>query len=208
MNQARGCDEIFIADIGATPEGRGPNFKLIEKLTAKCFVPLCIGGGVRSVEDVRDLLSAGADKVAMCTTQFHTRTLEEAAAKFGKQAIVMAVDVKDNLVYSSCGTARWNMKPSSFARMCAEDGAGEILLTSISHEGLMQGYDLDLIRDVSSAVTVPVVAHGGCGTAQHALEAIRAGASAVAAGAMFQFSDVTPRGVARYLTAAGVEARV
>ena len=208
IHQARGVDELLFLDIGATPRGHGPNFRLIEELTKECFMPLTVGGGVRSVEDVRRLLECGADKVAVCTTIFHTKTLEECAVKFGSQAIVGAIDTMDGVVWSNCGAERWRMGVKSFSQLVADYGAGEILLTSIDRDGMMQGYDLDLIREVSSAVDVPVIACGGCGTYEHMLEAVQAGASAVAAGAMFQWTDATPRGAVEYLNEHNVEVRV
>jgi cyclase len=207
IHAARQVDELILLDIGATPEGRGPDLELVGKLAGECFTPLTVGGGIKSVEDVRRLLLAGADKVAICTALFHTHILEEAAGRFGCQALVAAIDVKDLHVRSDCGQKPWAMRPEAFARMLAETGAGEILLTSIDREGTMEGYDLELIKRVSHAVDIPVVAHGGAGTYQHMLEAVQHGASAVAAGAMFQFTEQTPEGAAQYLAAHGVTTR-
>lgn len=215
IHQTRGVDELILLDIGATPEGRGPDLDLVRELADVCFAPLTVGGGVRSVEDVRALLRAGADKVAICTTQFHTDTLRKASERFGSQAIVMAVDAQRSsfpskyahTVWSDCGKQQWPMGAASFGRLCAEDGAGEILLTSIDREGTSSGYDLELIRSVSGAVSIPVIAHGGCSGPEDMLAAIKAGASACAAGALFQFSDITPRECSRYLAEHGIEAR-
>lgn len=227
VHQQRGCDELILLDIAATPEGRGPDFAAIERLTRDCFVPLTVGGGVRSVEDVRGLLNAGADKVAICTALgTGTALLRECAEAVGCQAIVASIDYREltrpglglrpcvavgcgqNNVIAALDDGGVPMHPIEWAQSCERAGAGEILLTSIDREGTLEGYDLDLIRSVSEAVNIPVVAHGGCGTYAHMVEAIQAGASAVAAGAMFQFTDATPRGAAQYLKAAGVEARV
>lgn len=209
VHAARGVDELIVLDIAATPEGRGPNLALVEKLCAPAFTPITVGGGVRSVEDVRDLLNAGADKVAICTAALNVGVLDEAAAKFGRQAIVAAVDVQGDTVFTECGRKSASVfAPAAIAAEYASRGAGEILLTSVDHEGTMNGYDLDLIRAVSAAVSVPVIAHGGCGTYAHMREAIDAGASAVAAGAMFQFTDNTPKGAAQYLAKQGVEVRL
>lgn len=193
---ARSVDEVLVLDIGATLDGRGPNFKLIERLTECCFSPITVGGGVRSVEDVRDLLKSGADKVSIRT---RTDVIFAAANKFGRQAIVVSMDV------------RADENPSmiaAHAKINAALGAGEILLTSIERDGTMRGYDLELIREVSATVDVPVVANGGAGRYEHMAEAIKAGASAVCAGTMFRFTDATPKGAARYLAAHGIEARV
>lgn len=207
VHQMRGVDELVLLDITATAEGRGPDLALIEELSDVLYCPLAVGGGVRSVADVKALLRAGADKVVMCTTTFHTDELEKASAAVGCQALVVAIDARAGGVWSNSGTERWNLRPASYARLCEESGAGELLLTSIDREGTMQGYDLELIRAVSSAVTIPVIAHGGAGTYEHMREAIEAGASAVAAGALFQFCDATPRGAAEYLQAQGIEVR-
>lgn len=211
IHAARGVDELICLDIAATPEGRGPNLALVEKITESAFTPITVGGGVRSVKDVRDLLKAGADKVAIGTNH---HIIREAADKFGRQAIVAAVDSEHGLATTQCGRTVLmdancaHVSALDHAKRCVEAGAGEILLTSIGREGTMDGYDLDLIRVVSAAVDVPVIAHGGGGGPADMLEAIRAGASAVAAGALFQFKDTTPRDSARYLARHGVEVRV
>lgn len=208
IHAMRGVDELCCLDIGATPDGRGPDFSLVEKLTEGNFTPITVGGGVRTVEDVKLLLRAGADKVSICSHAFHSNIVREASSAFGRQAIVGVIDYSRGRVWSSCGHQEWPMNPVSFARMIEDDGAGELILTSIAREGTMEGYDLDMIKAVSEAVSIPVIAHGGCGTYAHMLEAIKAGASAVAAGAMFQFSDNTPRGAAEYLAAKGIEVRL
>ncbi len=199
IHQARGVDELIVLDIGATPEGRGPDFAAVRRLTERCFMPITVGGGVRNVDDVQGLLNAGADKVAMKHGWLKRPDLLTLCAdRFGAQAIVAAVD--------------WETSPlDSVIALCwvaQELGAGEILLTSIAREGTMAGYDIDVIRDVCSHVDVPVIAHGGCSGYEDMLAAIRAGASAVAAGALFQFTDCTPRGAAEYLHAQGIEVRL
>lgn len=206
---ARGVDELVVLDIAATPAGRGPDLKLVEKITAPAFTPVTVGGGVRSIDDVRNLLNAGADKVAICTSAFSRHVIEEASARFGRQAIVGALDVKAGVPHARCGTLAKDMTGNTrcWAEWLELCGAGEILLTSIEREGTLHGYDLATVADVCTAVSVPVVAHGGCGTYEHMREAIAAGASGVAAGAMFQFTDATPRGAAQYLAARGVETR-
>lgn len=207
---ARGVDELILLDISATPEGRGPDFATVEKLSEWCRTPLTVGGGVRSVEDVHRLLRAGADKVAIGTGAYTVPDLVfDCAEHFGGQCIVLAIDVLGgNTVMTHCGKHGFNHSPLYTAEWAAKHGAGEILLTSIDREGTMQGYDLELIRAVSSAVDIPVIAHGGAGSYQHLLEALQAGAHAVAAGAMFQFQDLTPLGAAQYLAAHGIETRI
>ena len=212
---ARECDEIILLDIAATPEGRGPDFEMVRLWTENTFSPMTVGGGVRSVEEVRELLRCGADKVAICTGAHEVLGLiHESSERFGAQAIVAAIDVREGCAFSHCGQKRLfggNMDSYDvklWASIMASAGAGEILLTSIDREGMLQGYDLDLIKAVSDAVSIPVIAHGGCGTYEHMVEAIEAGAHAVAAGAMFAFTDQTPKGASQYLLEHGIHARV
>lgn len=195
IHQARGVDELCLLDISATKEGRGPDLKLVSELTENCFMPLAVGGGVRSIEDVRALLSAGADKVVVRSAG--PEFMEKAAPVVGCQALVAALDVGPETRDCVEDAKRW-----------ADAGAGEILLTRMELEGALTGYDLNIIHEVSHAVDVPVIAHGGAGTYEHMLQAIEAGASAVAAGSMFQFTDQTPRGAAEYLAARGIEVRL
>lgn len=184
----RGCDELILLDIEATPAGRGPDFDLVSELTASLFCPVTVGGGVRSVEDVRELLRCGADKVAI---QNSKHVIRKAAEHFGAQAIVCAIDHVD-------GTD-WPLEARH---------AGEILLTSIARDGTLAGYELHAIRWAAELSMAPVIANGGCGTYQHMVDAIEAGASAVAAGAMFAWTDATPREAAKYLAERGIEARI
>ena len=205
----RAVDELCLLDITATAEGRGPDLDLVTELSEELFIPLTVGGGVRSLHDIDALLRAGADKVAICTGAYEVPGLiEQAAERFGRQAVVGCVDAAEWLVYFRGGV----MTHFSDPVICASDlermGAGEILLQSIPRDGTLTGYDLDLIREVSAAVSIPVIASGGCGTYQHMLEAIQAGADAVAAGAMFQFTDATPKGAARFLKEHGICVRL
>lgn len=215
---ARGVDELCFLDVSATPEGRGPDLKLIEELTRDVFSPVTYGGGIRSVEDVRDVLKAGADKVAICTAAVREHGLIRRSADIcGSQAIVAAVDVKDRGVFVECGRHHFDMcgdyaplgvpTPAWWAINLEKNGAGEILLQSINRDGTMEGYDIELIREVCKAVSIPVIASGGCSGYEDMFKAIEAGASAVAAGALFQFTECTPRGAAEYLKAKGVEVR-
>jgi len=206
IHQARGVDEIILLDIAATPEGRGPDLDLVRELTAEVFCPLTVGGGVKGLSDVRALLRAGADKVVIGTGG--PLTISEAAKVVGSQAIVASLDVRAGHATVRCGTVTTRQTALGWARSCWEHGAGEILLTSIEREGTMKGYDLDLIRDVSHAVSIPVIAHGGAGSYEHMSEALDAGASAVAAGALFQFTEGTPSGAANFLAKCGYEMRL
>lgn len=215
VHQARGVDELILLDIGATPAKRGPDLALVEELSDVLFVPLTVGGGVRSVQDVQDLLNAGADKVAICTAAIpgQYRLLRECSDRFGCQAIVSVVEYRDDefgpyVCTSHCATRSFYGSPFEHATAMEKAGAGEIMLASVTRDGMMTGYDIPLIRRIAGELEVPLIASGGCGTYQHMLEAIKAGASAVAAGAMFQFTDQTPRGAAEFLQQNGVEVRL
>ena len=207
--QKRAVDEMVLLDITATAEGRGPDLSLVSELAAQFCSPLTVGGGVRTVEQVVALLRHGADKVVIGTAAVRDQDLLRAASdKVGSQAIVAALDVKDGFVTVECGKAMTDWEPVATAKRFEVDGAGEILLTSVERDGRLCGYDLGLIRAISSVVNIPVVASGGCGVYRHMLEAIEAGADAVASAAMFQFTDQTPAGAARFLKSQGIEVRV
>ncbi len=208
--ERRDVDELIILDISATPNNRGPRFAEVERLCENLFMPVTIGGGVRTCDDIRQLLACGADKVAINTMAVgEPRLVSLAAERFGSQAVVASVDVDGRQrIVSCCGQLVTEHGAQEWARELEHRGAGEILLTSIERDGMMEGYDLDLIRSVSSAVDIPVIAAGGCGSYEHMEEAFHAGAHAVAVGAMFQFCDATPRGAARYLNDHGIPARL
>jgi len=210
----REVDELVLLDITATATGRGPDFDAIDELADECFMPMTVGGGVRSVDDVRRLLRVGADKVAINTAAVeHPEIIGEAARRFGCQCIVVSIDVRrhaDGLceVFTHAGTRPTRIDPVALAVKAESLGAGEILLTSIDRDGTMTGYDVDLIRRVTAAVTVPVVASGGAGTYEHMAEALRdGGASAVAAASIFHFTHFTPREAKDYLRGQGFAVR-
>lgn len=191
IHARRGVDELMILDVTATTEGRGPDLGLVKQLSEGLFTPLTVGGGVKTVEQIDALLRAGADKVAIGAAALEPDLIDAASDRFGAQAIVGIV----NSLSPGHGLA--------VARVLVARGAGEILLQCVERDGMMQGYDLELIRAVSSAVEVPVIASCGAGTYEHMHEALKAGADAVAAGAMFAFTDQTPKGAAQYLKAKG-----
>ena len=200
IHQARGVDELIVLDVTATKEGRGPNIEAVERLTSECFMPLTVGGGVRDLADVSALLRAGADKVAVKSLWCeNVDTLATIANRYGRQAVVVSVDYLDDY------PRRDLVALTEYLVTC---GAGEILLTSMDREGTMQGYDIETINAVSVAVDIPVIAHGGCSGPEDMLKAVDAGASAVAAGALFQFTDWTPKACSQWLREHGVEARV
>lgn len=210
----REVDELIFVDITATAQGRAPDFATIDDLADECFMPFTVGGGIRSVEDVRRLLQVGADKVSLGTAALLEPELVGAIAKrFGSQCVVVSIDVKQTPagyeVYTHAGTRPSGLHPIELARRAEAAGAGEILLTSIDRDGTMTGYDLELIRGVADAVSIPVIASGGAGTYDHLVSAIVDGrASAVAAAAMFHFTQQTPLEAKRHLAAAGIPVRL
>lgn len=206
IHAMRGVDELVLLDIGATPEGRGPDLSLVEELSEACFMPLAVGGGVRSLDDAKALLRAGADKVVIGTGG--PKVIAEVATAVGNQAVVAALDVKDGYAHVRCGTTRTTQRAIAWARCCESHGAGEILLTAMDREGTLDGYDQELVWEIAAAVSIPVIANGGCGSYEDMRKAIIAGASGVAAGAFFQFTDATPKGAAEYLQEHGIEVRL
>lgn len=205
----RAVDEVVLLDVKATPEGRGPDLELVAELSTTIFAPLAVGGGVRTPADVRALLKAGADKVVIGTWAFkEPRLLQSLARTVGSQAVVVAIDHIEGKVVTHCGKTLTGVDVVSWATDAEIAGAGEIMLTAVDREGTQQGYDLRELRRVAGAVSIPVIAHGGCSGYQDMVNAVRAGASAVAAGALFQFTDCTPKGAAMFMQNSGIEVRI
>ena len=204
----RQVDELILLDIAATPEGRSPDFKTIESVASECFMPLTVGGGVRDLDTIRELLRVGADKIAIGTAAYDGGFVRDAARKFGSQCITVAIDVDDfRSVMTHCGTEEIEGGAAEWARDFEDDGAGEILLTSVDRDGTMEGYDIELIRKVSRSVSIPVIASGGARDYEDFHAAFEAGAHAVAASALFQFSESTPLGAKNYLSEKGIPVR-
>lgn len=187
-------DELLFMDITATLERKAPPLKIITEIASECFMPLAYGGGVRSMEDVRRIFAVGVEKVCINTHAVEKpEFIRQASDIFGNQSIVVSLDVKKNLfgkyeVYTHGGTKNTKLDPVDHAVRMERMGAGELFLNSIDRDGTQQGYDVDLIRKVASAVKIPVIACGGAGTIAHLAEAVNAGgASAVSAGSMFVF---------------------
>ena len=187
-------DELVLLDITATPEKRGPQFDLLKNIASEAFIPLAYGGGIRSMDDVKKLLSIGIEKLIMNTSAVETPSLvREVADHAGSQAAVVSMDVKKGLlgkyeVFTHCGQKKTGLDPVKHAVEMERMGVGEILINSIDRDGTMQGYDVDLVRKVADAVSVPVVACGGAGNLSHVSEVIKQGhASAAAAGSIFVF---------------------
>lgn len=211
----REVDEMVFLDISATREGRRPDFRLIDELADECFMPLTVGGGIRTIEDVAQLLKVGADKVAVNSAAIETpEIISRIAERFGVQCAVVSIDVRrtedgKTEVFTRSGTQATGKDPIQHARDMERLGAGEILLTSIDRDGTLTGYDVKLIRDVCAAVSIPVIASGGAGNYEHMAVALRdGGASSVAAASMFHFTEQTPLGAKKYLRDAGFHVRL
>jgi cyclase len=213
---AEGADELAFLDITASSDERDILLHVIEAVAARVFIPLTVGGGVRRVEDVRRLLNAGADKVSINTAAVQNPELvREAAAKVGCQCIVVAIDAKRRAdgrsweVYTHGGRKPTGLDAVEWARNMTAAGAGEILLTSMDRDGTRDGFDLELTRAVSDAVSVPVIASGGVGTKEHLAAGVLEGhADAVLAASVFHFGDFTVRAAKEHMRARGIEVRL
>jgi cyclase len=216
---AAGADELTFLDITASHENRGIILDVVRRAAEACFMPLTVGGGVRTTDDIRRLLTSGADKVSINTAAVHRREfVREAAEKFGDQCIVVAIDAKK--VSAAGEPDRWEIfthggrKPTGldavdYAREVVALGAGEILLTSMDRDGTRAGFDIALTRAVADAVPVPVIASGGVGTLDHLVEGIRDGhASAVLAASIFHFGQHSVREAKEYMARAGLPVRL
>lgn len=187
-------DELVFLDILATPEKRPPPFELLSKITSECFMPLGYGGGIRTVEDIQTLLGLGIEKVVINSQAAENPALvQAAAARFGSQSIVIGIDVRRDWlgryqVVTHCGHKATGKHPLAYAQEMERLGAGELILNAIDRDGMMQGYDLELIPLITQAINIPVVACGGAGSVAHLAQAVQeGGASAAAAGSMFVF---------------------
>jgi len=210
----REVDELILLDISATSESRAPDYESIEEFSAECFVPLTVGGGIGDIEHIQRLLQVGADKISINTAALENPSfVREASHHFGSQCIVVAIDARrlsDGRYecYSHCGTKPAGRSAIEWAQEVEFLGAGEILLTSIERDGTMEGYDIELIRGISEAVQIPVIASGGAGNYHHFYEAVaNGGANAVAAASMFHFTQQTPLEAKQFLKAKGLPIR-
>lgn len=207
------ADELLVLDITATVEKREPNFELIGDIAGECFMPLTYGGGVTSIEQIRKLHRMGVEKVSLNSAAFHNRRLvAESCTTFGSSSIVVAIDVKKTLfghyeVWINGGKTNTKKDAVRYAEELAELGVGEILVNSIDRDGAMAGFDLNLLKKISSAVATPIIACGGAGTLDHVREAIHtAGVNAVAAGSMFVFHGKHKAVLINYPTPTQLEA--
>jgi cyclase len=220
---AAGADELTFLDITASHENRGIMLDVVRRTAEACFMPVTVGGGVRTIEDIRALLRAGADKVSINTAAVSNRAfVKEAAEKFGDQCIVVAIDAKkvSAQIADSGEPDRWDIfthggrKPTgldaiAYAREVVTLGAGEILLTSMDRDGTRRGFDIGLTRAIADAVTVPVIASGGVGNLDHMVEGIRDGhATAVLAASIFHFGEYTVRQAKQHMADAGLPMRL
>lgn len=211
----RAVDELIFLDITATQEERSPDFELVDDFADECFMPLTVGGGVTTINDVKRLLEVGADKVAINTAAIlNPGFISEAAGKFGSQCIVVSIDVKKVVsgkyeVFVHAGKKATGVCPIDFSKRAEELGAGEILITSIDQDGTMTGYDTELTKHISNMVSVPVIASGGAGNYQHMLDVITlGGASAIAAASIFHYTQQTPLEAKHYLKEHGIHVRL
>ena len=225
----QGADELTFLDITATSDGRDLILHIIEAVASQVFIPLTVGGGVRTVADVRRLLNAGADKVSFNSAAIaNPPVIQEASAKYGAQCIVVAIDAKRRLpveeqrvgpdgrpagpgwdVYSHGGRRNTGIDAVGWARQMAGRGAGEILLTSMDRDGTKSGFDLALTRAVSDAVDVPVIASGGVGTLDHRADGVQAGgADAVLAASIFHYGEFTVQQAKQHMAARGIPVRL
>jgi imidazole glycerol-phosphate synthase subunit HisF len=210
----REVDELVLFDVQATLKGDEPDYDSIAEFGSQCFVPLTVGGAIAEVDQVRRLLRGGADKVALNTSLYKKPALvTEIAQIFGKQCVVACIDVKGTAAtgwecFARSGTLATGRDPVALAKELQELGAGELVVTSIDRDGTFEGYDLELIGAVCSAVNIPVIASGGAGTCDHFVEAVRMGASAVAAASLFHFTQITPLDVKKHMEMAGIPVRI
>jgi imidazole glycerol-phosphate synthase subunit HisF len=212
--EAQGADELILLDVSATPDGRKTARNTVAEVRAQLSIPLCVGGGVSAWEDAQALLLAGADKVGINTAAVRRPgLLTEISERFGKQCTVIAIDAARNAddtaweVVILSGKERLELDAIEWAKEAVRLGAGEILLTSWDRDGTRIGYDLDLLRAVTEAVNVPVIASGGASTPEHLLDGLKAGASAVLAASIFHFGETTVGSLREYLADHNVEVR-
>jgi cyclase len=215
----QGADEVTFLDITASHEGRETTLRTVERMASEVFIPLTVGGGVRELKDIRNLLNAGADKVAINTAAIHRPDfVREAAERFGTQCIVVAIDAKQVSargeplrweIFTHGGRKATGIDALRWAEQMVAFGAGEILLTSMDRDGTRDGFDIALTRAVSEAVSVPVIASGGVGTLQHLVDGVVEGhADAVLAASIFHFGEYTIGEAKTYMASAGVEVRL
>ena len=209
-----GADEICFLDITASNENRNTIYDVVEKTSKKCFVPLTVSGGVRSIEDINKLLNCGADKVSINTSAVQNpKVVIESSKKFGSQCIVVAIDAKKNgdtwEVFTHGGRNKTGIDAIEFAKIMEDSGAGELLVTSMDRDGTQVGYDIELMLKISSKVNIPVIASGGVGNLDHLVDGIKLGnASAVLAASIFHYGKHSVKEAKEYLDSKGIPVRI
>ena len=209
-----GADEICFLDITASNENRDTIFDVVERTSKKCFVPLTVGGGVRSVEDINKLLNCGADKVSINTAAVkNPKVIEESSKKFGSQCIVVAIDAKKKNdkweIFTHGGRNNSGINALEFAKKMENSGAGELLVTSMDRDGTQVGYDNELMSNITAIVNIPVIASGGVGNLDHLVDGIKLGnASAVLAASIFHYGKHSVKEAKEYLASKGIPVRI
>ncbi len=209
-----GADEICFLDITASNENRDIIYDVVEKTSKKCFVPLTVGGGIKSIDDISKLLNCGADKVSINTAAVqNSEVVKDSSQKFGSQCIVVAIDAKNNgdmwEIYTHGGRNKTGIDAIKFAKKMEESGAGELLVTSMDRDGTQLGYDIDLMSKISSKVNIPVIASGGVGNLDHLVDGIKLGkASAVLAASIFHYGKHSIKQAKEYLESKGIPVRI
>ena len=208
-----GADEICFLDITASNENRDTIYDVVKETSKKCFVPLTVGGGVRSVDDINKLLNCGADKVSINTAAVQNPSVvEESSKKFGSQCIVVAIDAKKNgniwEIFTHGGRKETGINAIEFALQMEKSGAGELLVTSMDKDGTQSGYDIELMKTISESVNIPVIASGGVGTLDHLVDGIKSGASAVLAASIFHYGTYSVKEAKQYLASKDIPVRI
>ena len=209
-----GADEICFLDITASNENRNTIYDVVEKTSKKCFVPLTVGGGVRSVDDIHKLLNCGADKISINTAAVQNQKIvNESSKKFGSQCIVVAIDAKKKAdkweIFTNGGRSNTGIDALEFAKKMEDAGAGELLVTSMDRDGTQEGYDIELMSKISSEVNIPVIASGGVGNLDHLADGIKLGkASAVLAASIFHYGIHSIKEAKEYLDSKGIPVRI
>ena len=209
-----GADEICFLDITASNENRETIYEVVKETSKKCFVPLTVGGGVRSVEDINKLLNCGADKVSINTAAVqNSKVVIESSKKFGSQCIVVAIDAKKRNdsweIFTHGGRNETGINAIEFSKQMEENGAGELLITSMDRDGTQIGYDIELMRNISSIVNIPIIASGGVGNLDHLVDGIKLGnASAVLAASIFHYGKHSVIEAKQYLESKGIPVRI
>ena len=209
-----GADEICFLDITASNENRETILNVVKRTSQNCFVPLTVGGGVRSLQDINKLLVSGADKVSINTAAVNNQNLiKESSKKFGSQCIVVAIDAKQKNgsweIYTHGGRTKTGIDALDFAKKMEDSGAGELLVTSMDRDGTQKGYDIKLISEIEKNVNIPIIASGGVGTLEHLYEGVKYGkASAVLAATIFHYGTYSIHEVKQYLDSKGIPVRI